>query len=1006
MKHIGLYLTGLLFCHRAWPLESDLTLQQLNHTRWTVAQGAPSEVYGLAQTTDGTLWVGGARGLSRFDGIRFVHYPESADEPLQATHIATLAASPDGGLWIGFMSGGVSFLRDGHVTRYGEREGLPTGMVKTLFFDPDGTLWVAARGGLARLHGTRWQRIASESIPTTLGALVDRAGTLWVATDDRVLARTAREDHFREMAQRSGSGSGFMPLALSSNGSVWAWTKGGLTRMDSPTDPRPEGHRMLGVAGESPLLFDREGNLWLGGEAIRRVPVREPLSDSGPPRIESLTADSVGSVDAYFEDREGNIWVGTDIGLDRLSHSNILRIPLPPCTRQYALAAGDAGSLWAACPNSPSTGGVVLEIRNGTVVHQQDTAGFTAGYHDPKGAVWFGGNTGLGHIEGGRVVMTPLPEQAADNVQALVRDRTGALWVSLIHKGVFRLSGGRWSAYGDLKTLPRAPAIVETADAEGVLWLGYTDNRIARVNGDEVQLFDAGRELNVGNVTAIQASGQYVWVGGSLGFARFDGTRFVPILSASGNALTGISGIVETPGPELWLNGFNGITHISRPEVERVIRDPSHRVQVETFDALDGVPGIAQQPTLTPSAIETSDGRVWFSTSGGLVLIDPARFVRNALPPPVTVWSISSDGVRYPAGTADLHLPIHTTTLRIDYTAGSLTIPERVSFRYKLEGSDPDWQDAGNRREALYTNLAPGRYTFRVVAANNDGLWSTSSASVSFTIRPAFYQTAWFYTPCALLCLGLLAALHRVRILQVRARVRARLEERLVERERTARELHDTLVQGVQGLILSFQAITNRIPGREPARALLEQTLERADDLLGESRAQIKDLHTPASSVVWLLPRALAAHGVRLALANPAKFRVSVAGMLRKLDPIVRQEILLLGREALANAFRHAKARRIEADVLYGDTELRVRVRDNGGGIDHTLLQAGGHWGLLGMRERAKKLNAHLEIWSTRDAGTEIELRVPAEVAYEEPEGPQQRTWWRLRKRSLFVALH
>jgi signal transduction histidine kinase len=535
------------------------------------------------------------------------------------------------------------------------------------------------------------------------------------------------------------------------------------------------------------------------------------------------------------------------------------------------------------------------------------------------------------------------------------------------------------------------------------LWFGYPDNRIARVNGDEVQLFDASRGLNVGNITAIHASGKHVWVGGDLGFARFDGIRFVPILSASGNSFTGISGIIATRGGELWLNGIAGITHISRPEVERVIRDSAHRVQVETFDYVEGVPGIAQQLRPLPSAIETTDARLWFATTGGLVLIDTTRIVRNAPPPPVTIWSISSDGVRYPAVNADLHLPIHTTKLQIDYTAGSLALPERVGFRYKLEGSDQDWQDAGNRREAFYTNLRPGRYTFRVVASNNNGNWSTPGASVHFIIRPTFYQTTEFYALCLLMCLALSTALYKVRMRQISAHVRARLEERLAERERIARELHDTLLQGVQGLMLRFQAVTNRIPERERARGLMEQALERADELLEESRARVKDLRASTSSVVELA-QALAAEGEQLALAHPVPFRASTEGTPRELHPIVREEALLLGREALANAFRHANASQIEADVFYGETELRMRVRDNGSGIDQALLDGGGrvgHWGLLGMRERAKRLSAHLDIWSTQGAGTEIDLRVPAAVAYRESERAQPRAWWRRSKSRL-----
>jgi signal transduction histidine kinase/ligand-binding sensor domain-containing protein len=1013
VKHIGLVLIGLLFCECAWSLGLDLTLPQLNHKSWTVSEGSPRGVSALAQTTDGTLWVGGTTGLARFDGIRFVHYPQPSDEPLQATDVSALTASPDGGLWIGFRFGGVSFLHEGRLTRYGEREGLPAGTVQGFVWDHDGTLWAAMQGGLARLARGRWQRVASESIPIALGALVDRDGTLWVATIGRVLARAAREDHFREMAHWGDMGNDYpdnMPFAMSSDGRVWTWTNDGLTRMDSPTDRQPSGHRTLGWAGHfpAPLLFDRENNLWLGGGAVRRLASRELFSSSPRLPIQNFTDESNGGGIVLFEDREGNIWVGTEKGLCRFSHSNIIRAPLPPCSWQYVFAAGGPGTLWAACsPNFPSTVGFVLEIRNGTIVHQQDTAAFTAGFGDLDGSAWFGGDAGLGHTESGRLVVTPWPEELHTDVQAVARDRTGALWISLIHEGVLRLAHGQWVAYGGLQALPRLTPIVETVDAEGALWLGYTGNRIARVNGREVQLFDASRGLDVGNVTAIHASKGRIWVGGDLGFARFDGVRFTPILGSSGNAFTGISGIIETQAGELWLNGIAGITHISRPEVERVSGAATHRVHVETFDYVDGVPGTAQQMRPIPTALETTDGRLWFATTDGLVLIDPSRVARNAAPPPATVWSIRSGGVRYPVGNTDLSLPIHTTQLQIDYTAGSLTVPERVGLRYRLEGSDRDWQDAGQRREAYYTNLRPGRYTFRVVASNSEGVWNTSDASVRFTIRPAFYQTTWFYALCALLCVALLAVLYRVRMQQISAHVRGRLEERLAERERIARELHDTLLQGMHGLILRFQAATDRIPGCEPARGLMERALERADELLDESRARVKDLRAPTASGVEL-PHALEAAGEQLALAHPVGFRASTQGRARELHPIVREEVLLIGREGLVNAFRHANASQIEVEVFYGETELRMRVWDNGGGIDQALLHGGqrvGHWGLLGMRERANKLSAHLDICSTQGGGTFIDLRVPAAVAYRQSARAQSRTWWRRSKHALSAEL-
>jgi signal transduction histidine kinase len=561
------------------------------------------------------------------------------------------------------------------------------------------------------------------------------------------------------------------------------------------------------------------------------------------------------------------------------------------------------------------------------------------------------------------------------------------LWVSVSRIGVFRVVDGEWVEYGNLDALPRAVAHVAVSDESGTVWLGYSNNRIARVNGGLVQIFDTRQGLGVGNVLAIFARGGQVWVGGELGFARLDGDRFVSIHGASELQFRGISGIVRARNGDFWLNGGDGVTHIARQEIERVVEDAGHRVQLETFNYLDGILGTAVQLRPQPSAIETTDGRIWFSMTAGIVSIDALHLVRNTLAPPVTIWSLTSGTVRYPKLGTELHLPVRSTDVQIEYSAGSLTVPERVHFRYRLEGSDRDWQEAGARREANYTNLGPGHYTFRVIASNNDGVWNNTGASINFTIAPAFYQTNWFYGACGLVCVAILAGLYRVRMRQVAAQVRGRLEARLAERERIARDLHDTLLQGMQGLIWRFQAAADRLPPDEPARQVLEQSLDRADQLLAESRDKVKDLR-PAAPGVADLARALAAEGEQFAQLHAARFRMSVQGHCRDLHPIVREEGFLIGREALANAFRHAGAADIEAEVTYDNRALHVRIRDDGQGIGMAVLNSGGrpgHFGLIGMRERAKKLGANLEVWSKPGAGTEVDLQVAAEVAYKRP---------------------
>jgi signal transduction histidine kinase/ligand-binding sensor domain-containing protein len=985
----------LVLCGKAWSQAADLTPAQLNHRTYTASDGAPSEIDALAQTTDGTLWIGGRGGLTRFDGVRFRPYPGPGEEPLLATNIATLLAAPDGGLWIGMRPGGVRFLKDGHVTRYGTSDGLPAGTVQQLAFDRDGSVWAAARSGLAHFNGKRWELVTDDSgLTRPYGVLVDRVGTLWVATANGLFARAAGEHRFRAIDARAYSDPRGVPLAAAPDGSVWAIANHALAESNATTGGPPATVISLaGIAG--PMLVDTTGNLWAADadRALlhhlnsRDLARWDPQHGGDAPVKLGGPDDTIPeNVSAFLEDREHNIWVGTESSLHRFSRSNVIGNVLPRCSRsayEPVFVADDAGAVWVVCDSE--SGGHLYEIRADTVVSRQVVPRFSVAYRDTEGTIWFGGPTGFGYFDNGRFVATPTPMQLRGGyVLALVRDREGAMWVSLNRGGQFRVVNGEWSAYGALDSLPRAMAYVEAADKDGNLWFGYAGSQVARISGRTVQLFDEKQGLSVGNVLEIYAGEGEIWVGGELGFARFDGTRFVGVRRTTETPLTGVSGIIRARNGDLWLNGVGGIAHITRQEIAHVIRDPTYRVHGEVFDHLDGVPGIPFQLQSRPSVIEATEGRLWFLMSGGIVYIDPTHLAHNTLPPPVRIESLLSGDESFPDVRAGLRLPANTTDLQIDYSAGSLTIPERVNFRYKLEGSDRDWQNVGTHREARYTNLGPGQYTFRVTASNNDGVWNTTGASLQFSISPAFYQTKWFYALCVLAAVLVLAALYRVRMRQVAAQVRGRLEARLAERERIARDLHDTLLQSIQGLIWRFQAATDRLPASEPARHLLEQSLDRADEVLAESRDKVKELR-PLGHDALDLAQALAVEVERLAQMHPAQCQVNVHGNRRDLHPMVREEGFLIAREALSNAFRHASAATIEAEVAYGERALQVRIRDDGQGIVAAVLDAGGkagHFGLIGMRERAVKLGAHLEVWSKLGAGTEIELRVPADVAY------------------------
>ena len=1003
---LWIWIAALVLCGQARSLEADLTLRQLNHKAWTIADGAPTSILAITQTTDGTLWLAGPSGLTRFDGIGFVRYEGPADQPFESNNIKTVAASADGGLWIGFTFGGISFLKNGAVVHYGEHEGLPIGSVMSIVTDVNGVTYAATTQGLYRLEHSRWKIVvmdANDPKPRLFAAAVDHAGILWAVTDAAVYARAVGATNFREIVKRNKNNFQVRPgtaIAGGPDGNMWVINVnavGELTRLDAEAVSPQKGLREFDfhetITNEGHIFFDREGYLWFGGLGVRRLAAGTLTGDltNAAQRMASFTvADGLtGIVNSLFEDREGNIWAGTEAGLDRFSQSNVIRW-VGPNLPSPAIVAGESGTVWAADVDDNGNSSV-REIRNDTIVKEYAAPLGTA-YRSPDGSLWFGGRNGIARFEEGRFITTALPER--EEVQAMAQDRTGAMWVSVVRKGVFRLADGQWSLNGNLPALPHLPAIVETADASGRLWFGYTGNQIARVDGPNVKLFGTADGLNVGNVTAIAGRSQHLWIGGDHGLARFDGTRFVPVLSAASSPFTSISGIVELKSEDLWLNTNVGIVHLSGDELHRVAREAGYRVHSEVFDYLDGINGHAVQLRPTPSAIEGTDGRLWFALTAGPVSIDPSKLKRNALPPPLTIWSVGAGEARYLAAP-QMRLPAHTTNVSMEYTAGSLTIPERVHFRYKLEGLDRDWKDAGNRREVFYTNLGPGTYVFRVIAANNDGVWNTTGASLPFTIAPAFYQTKWFYGLCALVCLAFLRLLYLVRIRQVSAQVRGRLEERLAERERIARDLHDTLLQSVQGLVLRLRASVSRMPTHEPNRSLMEQALERADEVLAEGRDRVKYLRL--SSHDTDLPQALAALGEELAVEQTAHFRSTVEGMPRDLHPIVREEATFIAREALINAFKHANAHQIEVEISFGEAELRTRIRDGGEGIHADLLQQGGregHWGLLGMRERAKKIRATVTIWSKPGAGTEVDLRVPAHIAYRSRQtGPF--SWWR-----------
>jgi signal transduction histidine kinase/ligand-binding sensor domain-containing protein len=960
----------------------------------------------MTQTTAGTLWFATDRGLYWFDGMHFFRFKGTATQPLETDLISTVYAPPTGGLWMGFrLGGGVAFLKNGVLLVYPpDRKNLPEATVREIASDRDDTVWVATTAGISRYANGHWES-ARESWGLPEGdatrLLVDHAGSLWtqVANHLFVLPRGAHRFSERRIPYEGHPPpSGYITPGPGDQLWIAGWQTGLRPVADATVpaiDPKQKSPQDL----TWPMMLDRQGAIWyVRFGALWRYTNPEAVARGASPHLEVFNVTGLAHT-APFEDREGNVWISTYIGPERLTPTS-LHLVLGGNWMFAPVVATDGSLWWSQTGASPPTR--VFRFSSDQPVAQLSLSDhITSTYRELDGTMWFAGRKALWHLEGGTLSSLPEPANTTHfDVQALARDGSGALWCSLQRAGVFRFAQGRWEHNGNLPGLPQETALAMATDARGRLWLGYTKGRLARVDGQAVQWFASNDELHIGTITALTSRGDHVWVGGEHGLARFDGTRFVPVPVRVPNdaAFGSLWGIVETTAGELWAAGTGGIVHLTREQLQEVTRGGALQSEAQILDVRDGLPSSPTALRPTPPVVEAGDGKLWFSFPDGLGYIDPAHLVRNTLPPPVLITGVTAAGQNYSPFDRHIRLPVGTTQLRITYTANTFAVPERVRFCYRLEGVDRGWQDVGNRREAVYTNVAPGTYRFRVIAANNDGIWNRTGAALSFTVLPAFYQTELFYVVCMIVAATLLYLLHRAR--RMTAAARARLEERITERARITRELHDTLLQGLQGLILRFQAVATRIPQHEPAWEMMESALTRADQVLIESRDRVQDIRYSAQAS-GDLSQLLAALGEDLSQMHSAQLSIEVNGTQRTLHPAAKDEVLMIAREALSNAFRHAGAAKIEVELEFTRFELRMRIRDDGQGIEPRMHESGvgsGHWGLRGMRERAKKIRARLRIWSGSGLGTEVELRVPASIAYEH-RAPL--FWWASKRASL-----
>jgi signal transduction histidine kinase/ligand-binding sensor domain-containing protein len=863
--------------------------------------------------------------------------------------------------------------------------------------DTRGGTWVACANALWRYDGRQWNRIGSEwGFPDAYASsvFVDQRGTVWIAGEREIFSLEKQAQRFEPTGVRvEGVDSG--SFIESPDGRAWYEDETGLHPLPAQSPGSPRAARS-NARTSFVTLIDRSDSVWRVGESrIRRLtfdPSRGELLLKDHPDPDTFSASdglSDATVKTILEDREGNLWVGTGGGVDRFRRTNVHRLPAEVARlNSQALAPAENGSVWigADCGLcSSSLDGLWKFDGRLQRIPVPGLTSVTAVDIDANGKLWIAGPAGVWREESHERFrkVAELPEGTrGQDVHALTIDLDGDAWISVVRSNLFRYRDGAWERNGNLTALPDRRPSSHARDREGRLWFGYGDGQLAVVESGRVKLLGAAQGLDLGGLFAIHA-GPHTVVASANRVAVLDNGHFhVVTTPADPTVLEGVTGIAQSENGDLWLNGLKGAVRVTAADFNRALQDRTYELRCELFDAEDGFPGMAQRVRPIPTLIAGSDGRLWFAGTQNVAWLNPTSIRHNTIPPPVSIRAVTVAGRKY-STTDGLSLAAGTRDLQVDYTALSLSRPDRIRFRYRLDGFDEGWIEAGSRRQAFYTHLDPGHYKFRIAAANDSGAWNESGAALEIVIPPTFVQTKAFVALCIAAAIALLWIAYGLRVRRLTASLRNRLEERVAERERIARELHDTLLQGVQGLILKFQTATDEIPSDLPARRMMEEALDRADDVLIEGRDRVKDLRIQPTTAADL-PQAIGALGAELANEHSNRFNLSVEGAPRPLDPIVREEALRIAHEALTNAFRHAHATGIETEIIYHRSELRLRFRDDGRGIERSILEKGrpDHWGLPGMRERASKIRASFEVWSRQGAGTEIELKVPARIAY------------------------
>jgi signal transduction histidine kinase/ligand-binding sensor domain-containing protein len=1000
-------LAAACFAHSVLAIDPNRIIAQYIHDYWGSEKGfTGGSVSAFAQTTDGYLWIGTAKGLFRFDGFSFRAFPVATPTSFPIGAVQGLTADPHGNLWILLQNTKLLRYHDGKfdlgneeaefgITSVGNRRDGTTlfsslalgtltyrnGKFEALTRAVESANSSASAESISRdvlssrhswATGVTPHRFAEPNSPVTAVAetsdqrvwLGTRDKGLFYMSEGRVLPAPNAPPNTKINCLLALNNR---ELLIGTDKGVLRWNGASVTEQAVPVALR---HTQI-----LSLIRDRDSNVWVGtaGELIRISP--DGLTDSQRHQ----------AVSAMFEDREGNLWLGTSSGIERLRDSAFVTYPVSAAGPESTgpIYADANQNIWIA----PLEGGLRwMKGGKGGSVELEGLAHDVVYSISGRGSeLWVGRRQGgLTHLEsrGGQLTATTYRERDGlpqNSVYATYETTDGAVWAGTLSGGVSEYRNGHFKNYATADGLASNTIAAITQSNDGTMWFA-TPNGISALSDGHWRSFRTPDGLPSGNVNCLLPdSNGTLWIGTASGLAFVRSGRVQVPGGLPPSLQEQILGLAVDKLGWLWISTSN---HVLRVKRDSLMSGAISDEDVHTYGLADGLLG-TEGVKRNASAFTDSLGRIWFSMNRGLSVVDPARATSNSAPAMVHIDGLSADG-----NPVEIKKSVRFAQTRrrvtFDYAALSLSVPERVRYKYKLDGLDDNWSEPVSTRTVTYNNLGSGAYRFRVIASNSDGLWNSSESVIPFEIERAYWQTWWFRIASVLVAAFAMLLFFRLRMLRLKKQMNMRFEERLAERTRIAQELHDTLLQGFLSASMQLHVADDQLAEESPAKPFVGRVLELMGRVIDEGRNAVRGLRSPDARSENL-EQAFSVLQQELGFTGGSSFRVFAEGGARVLRPVIGETVYRIGREAVTNAFRHSQATKIEVELQYAPKYLRLLVRDNGVGIDQGVVRTGldGHWGLSGMRERAEEIGARLRVLSSPTAGTEIELSVPSRIAFE-----------------------